>query len=521
VQKIDALRQAFDELSWRLPLDVLPTIREPGLVLGAGTLLARMHRNRRGEEWLALDADEERLLALLSAVSGRQISPRVMHHLSRASQQWRHGDKVMAHIEISFARLPRLETKDDAFRLFLAEDLLAKGFTPERLTLDLGFDARLLKYDPEEPRDWKGRWTRVPGSATTEAQDAVVPKAAFSRPSSFLGPVTRIAIAALKIFAKRFNVAAIFFDAIFIPTPNDGGIVEGDVPGMSGVRYRREGPTLNLEITAAADDGSQVTVWTARRPDGFYVEKNGNPLGRDLDDSIYLNVDAVTAALVKAGADLPTGGPTTGSNSEEGAKENVDPSVSSREPKLCPDPSPDQKGGRNKIFDIAYPEYVNDEIVNPGLPPLPPALAFSLSNPISGSDVHFDGCKYTTGDLQEHKGHYADLVAKPFFTDEDEGKLTNEFIEQAERQIQANTARNMITGRVNTIQWNFDERETADFAWNIFRKNKFLGEGLIRIHYVPYWELTDELYPDPEEQNAIEKSASHKTPIERYQVDWI
>ena len=157
MQKIDAMRQAFDELSWRLPFDALPAIREPGLVLGAGTLLARMHRNHRGEEWLALDADEERLLVLLSAVCGRQIPPQIMHHLSRASQQWQRGDKVMAHIEIAFARLPRFETKDDAFRLFPAEDLLAKGFTPRHLAQQLGLNTRLLKYDSEEPRDWKGR----------------------------------------------------------------------------------------------------------------------------------------------------------------------------------------------------------------------------------------------------------------------------------------------------------------------------------------------------------------------------
>ncbi len=143
---------------------------------------------------------------------------------------------------------------------------------------------------------------------------------------------------------------------------------------------------------------------------------------------------------------------------------------------------------------------------------------------MSGSDVHFDGCKYTTGDPQEHKGHYADLVAKPFFTNDTgdkKGKLVDDFTDQAERQIQANAARNMNTGRINTIQWNFDERETADFAWKIFAKRGLLGRGRIRIHYVPYWQLTDELYPDPEEQNAIEKSASQKTTIERYQVYWI
>ncbi|MGP0061907.1 MAG: hypothetical protein ACLPID_21800, partial [Beijerinckiaceae bacterium] len=110
MQTFDDLRQFFDENSWRWPFHATPAIREQGLLLGNGSVLARMGRNRSGEDLLALPQDEERLLALLSAVCGRQISPRVMHYVSRASEQWRRGDKVMAQIELAFARFPRLET---------------------------------------------------------------------------------------------------------------------------------------------------------------------------------------------------------------------------------------------------------------------------------------------------------------------------------------------------------------------------------------------------------------------------
>jgi hypothetical protein len=124
VRGIDALRKSFEEIPSHLPFDPLPALRDEGLILGHGTVLARVGRNRRGETSLALHADEERLLALLSTVFGRPVSPRVMYHVARASQQWRRGDKVLANIELASARFPRIETKEDAFRLLLAEDLL-------------------------------------------------------------------------------------------------------------------------------------------------------------------------------------------------------------------------------------------------------------------------------------------------------------------------------------------------------------------------------------------------------------
>jgi hypothetical protein len=59
-------------------------------------------------------------------------------------------------------------------------------------------------------------------------------------------------------------------------------------------------------------------------------------------------------------------------------------------------------------------------------------------------------------------------------------------------------ARNAITGRLNTVDWRFDERETADWAWKWFKKEDLLGPGKIRVHFTPFEEHTDEVYPDPE-----------------------
>ena len=83
-------------------------------------------------------------MVLLSAVYGRPVSPVVMKQARRPAGHWRRGDKALAHIELAFARLPRLEDEADAFRLFLAEALLDEGMNPRELARGLGlpmFDA--------------------------------------------------------------------------------------------------------------------------------------------------------------------------------------------------------------------------------------------------------------------------------------------------------------------------------------------------------------------------------------------
>ena len=98
--------------------------------------------------------------------------------------------------------------------------------------------------------------------------------------------------------------------------------------------------------------------------------------------------------------------------------------------------------------------------------------------------------------MQEYKGHYADLVEKEFYKD---NILKEYFLEQARRQVQANAALNARKGRNNPVDWRFDERETADYAWDTFQKAGLLGRTQIRVHYTPYKEGTDEEYPDPED----------------------
>jgi len=64
------------------------TITEAGLVLGVGTVLAKRCTDCWGRPSLAIDGNEERLLALLSVAHGRAVDPRVIDHIRRAGRSY-------------------------------------------------------------------------------------------------------------------------------------------------------------------------------------------------------------------------------------------------------------------------------------------------------------------------------------------------------------------------------------------------------------------------------------------------
>ena len=137
----DALKGRFEKRARSRPIAYAAEIGDDGLVLGAGTILARMTRDSLGSRSLDLEEDEDRLPALLAAAHGRPMSPDLPRHLGEASAHWRRGEKALANIRLAFARIPRLDDRSEAYRLFLAEELLDAGMSPAALMKALGFDA--------------------------------------------------------------------------------------------------------------------------------------------------------------------------------------------------------------------------------------------------------------------------------------------------------------------------------------------------------------------------------------------
>ena len=157
---IARFEQAFLALREQRPLCRSLTFTGAGLVLGAGTSVAPMRRDGEGAETLDLSG-EDRILALLAAAFSAPVKATLLVKLRHASALWAQGDKSLAQIHLEHLRLPKLDSEEQAFRLFLADRLIASGHSPRRLCKVLGFDLPkgLRKFDSDQPCDGHGRWT--------------------------------------------------------------------------------------------------------------------------------------------------------------------------------------------------------------------------------------------------------------------------------------------------------------------------------------------------------------------------
>jgi hypothetical protein len=136
------------------------TVTEHGLVLGAGTLLAKM-----GDGGLCLDGEEERILTLFAIAFRGDVPDSMLGSLRRVSKHWQGGDKCLAAIHLTQMGLPDIG-EDAAYRLSLAAELIEAGVTPRELARELGlvqFD--ISKYDENQARvpagsgRESGQWT--------------------------------------------------------------------------------------------------------------------------------------------------------------------------------------------------------------------------------------------------------------------------------------------------------------------------------------------------------------------------
>ena len=243
------------------------TLTNHGLVLGGGTRLVRMRGGR-----LDLEGYRERVLALLAVAYRHPVSTDVLLHVRDASAHWQRGDKALANLRLAFAEIPRLEDRRQIVSLSVAEQLLDKGVSPHTLLSKLGFDsADLQKFNPSQPRlpagsgRSSGQWARAAGAVAGAA-------------GSFLAGASPRIVSALAAFGSRLSVATAVFGALFIPTPNSGGITEGDLPGAPGHPLPKG---WCCWIAAANDDGAgrhrdHRLRWESRRFDYQPSDRHGD-----------------------------------------------------------------------------------------------------------------------------------------------------------------------------------------------------------------------------------------------------
>ena len=486
--RAETLKKRFDARLSRGAITSAIEITDAGLVFGAGTVLARMTRDERGAPRLDVDADRHRVFALLAAAYGRAVSPDICRHIESASEQWRRGDKALANIRLAFARLPRLETRADAFRLFHAENLLERGLSPRALMLAFGFDpeaADLAKYDPNQPRvpagngRQSGRWGNGSQSASSAGQGANRSHAAGSSQAfvgavgaragvgSFLAEIAPETLEALATFAARFTIPTAVLGALIIPSPNEGIAAEGTLPDHPDVSYRLDRPEGMLTLSAKASNGSDIRV-RAQNRNGIYVDiATGMGIGRDLRGDLLFSWGAIQDAI-QAREDAH---PQAATDAKSARK--------SDEPQLCPAPMKDIPHGTTDSA-LSYEDDVHAR-VNP-LAPIPRGFAVMFISPATGKPVYFDDCFRYSGDLVDgdmKKGDGVDAKGPGYawrLAGEHAEDVMQNLIKQAKRQLQVTRALGL------GLKWYFAEEAAADAV-----RKSFVEEGLseIVISYMP------------------------------------
>lgn len=134
----------------------------------------------------------------------------------------------------------------------------------------------------------------------------------------------------------------------------------------------------------------------------------------------------------------------------------VQADVDSNEPKLCPDPGPDQPGSESASDRAkAYQEQIS-RMINPQRP-LPYGIVPALVNPATGDLVHYDECDEKTGDMIEAKGRgFSGLLS---FSQGAES-VDRKWLNQSYNEVQAAGSRQVV--------WYFAEQDAADYAKQLF-----------------------------------------------------
>jgi hypothetical protein len=182
----ERLDKAWDARRGSGAIDPVMRFSDEGLVLGAGTVLAKSAASGRD---IQVDPSEPRLQALLAAAHGRRPAVGSLAHLRKAAVRWNEGQDAMAAMHLALSRLGRLRRPEaDAHRLFLAEGLLKCGVEADAIIAAIETNAsdieRLQKFNPDQPRvaagsgRTSGEWTTTGGGApsaqgTTDTDVAV------------------------------------------------------------------------------------------------------------------------------------------------------------------------------------------------------------------------------------------------------------------------------------------------------------------------------------------------------------
>jgi len=446
-------RRSWVERERDRPIHPVMRFTEDRLELGSGTILARIAGNGRMGRVLQIDGQETRILALLAAAYGRPVSPQILGNIRRAGREWAKGEACLAQIHLALTGLPKLQApEDDAYRLFMADGLMEGGTPPRDILRALDLDPTPLdvfekQYNPAE--------ARIPAGYGVISGEWTAEKIASSLVAAALAPEDIAALGAYTadVVANSPKGRA-FLGHIFLPSPAMPGPVESEIPGRSDLRYRWNADEGSLTLSQRVGNLWVPFKEAHEGSDGIYRDTTNRPVARQVGGNLIFDPATVeTSPEPEKGPDTP-GTPFVPFPLQSDTDD---------EPKLCPKPGrdrPGRKGDENPRYkkDLDYEDYVK-AMVNP-LNPTPRGFGAQLPNPERGGDlVYYDDCQRHTGWMFEYKGTgYAEPLGRKadFMRD----RLTEEWLDQAERQIAASQGRPVI--------WVFAEEGARDYARKLF-----------------------------------------------------
>ena len=302
---------------------------------------------------------------------------------------------VLRHDRVLIQRTP-VATLVIGFGAEAVRSAYAQDF---RLLRRLGIAEALAKagFNPDEPRDELGRWTTEGADrpALQEGRSVAAATVAGSAADDFAavlerwggwafgGGVRREALAALARFAAgavagSFEAAAGAITALgvlIIPTNRDT-TSRGTVHDRPDISYEFDAPAGVLKLFR---DGE--VFYAGEMQGGTFRDDRGRVLGRLLGGNVVIDPDILPPAASRAHSEAE---PDTRSRSA------VQTDTESDQPKLCPEPGPEQNGWEYRSERAKqYQEQIS-------------GMQRGLDIEFRG--VRFDGCRESDGTLLEAKG---------------------------------------------------------------------------------------------------------------------
>ncbi len=149
------------------PRSTRPSLAGDIIVLGYGTVLAQIAA-RDGLWHAELPSDDTLQALLLAAYEGYRDPAPMVRAIKRAAHHLLAGDRLGATEALLACGVGDLD-ETGAEHLFAVDALIKSGAEPRDALAKIIPPMSLAKYDPDEPRDARGRWTT--GGASNNADE--------------------------------------------------------------------------------------------------------------------------------------------------------------------------------------------------------------------------------------------------------------------------------------------------------------------------------------------------------------